>query len=91
MRRRGIAALPADQFDTCAISNAGVLTDPPRLVEDAQSLSWIVTPAMPAAGLTIGTTVVGDDLQFNACYRRERFDAPGANAFIDAFIATLTA
>jgi NRPS condensation-like uncharacterized protein len=89
-RRRGLAALPANQFDTCAISNAGVLSDPPRLVDNAQSLSWIVTPAMPAAGLTIGTTRVGDELQFNACYRRERFDEAGANAFIDAFIASLT-
>lgn len=89
-RRRGLAALPANQFDTCAISNLGVLSDPPRLVDDAQSLSWIVTPAMPAAGLTIGTTVVGDELQFNACYRRERFDEAGASAFMDAFIATLT-
>ncbi len=90
-RRRAFALVPADQFDTCAISNAGVLTDPPRLVDGAQSLSWIVTPAMPAAGLTIGTTVVGDELQFNACYRRERLDESAANVFVDGFIATLTA
>ena len=89
-RREILAALPEDQFDTCAISNCGLLADPPRLDDTAQPLAWLITPAMPAAGLTIATYAVGDRLHFSCCYRGERFDAAGAQRFIDSFVDLLT-
>lgn len=88
-RRDALASLRSDHFDTCVISNTGVHVDPPRLSDDGESLSWFATPAMPLAGPTIATGVVDDQVQFNVCYRRERLDDAGANAFVDAFIATL--
>jgi len=90
LRRQALASAPANQFDTCVISNAGVILDPPRFVDDDQPALWACTPAMPAVGMTIGIGTIGDELQFNCCFRRERFDDQGASDFLDAFIATLT-
>ena len=89
-RRDMLAALPADQFDTCVISNCGMLADPPRLDDTTQPMAWLIAPAMPATALTIATYAVGDRLYFNACYRRERLDADAARRFVESFVGLLT-
>jgi NRPS condensation-like uncharacterized protein len=91
LRAEALRTLPDARFDTCTISNLGPLADAPRLSDHGESLAWIVTPAMPVAGLTIATYVLDDELRFDVCFRRERFDLAAAEDFVDAFIATLLA
>jgi NRPS condensation-like uncharacterized protein len=91
VRVKALATLPADQFDTCTISNVGPLADPPRLADGEHSMRWIATPAMPVAGVTIATAMVDEQLQLDVCFRKERLDDDGAGRFVDAFIATLAA
>jgi NRPS condensation-like uncharacterized protein len=84
-----LRAMPPEQFDTCAISNCGVLADPPRLDDHSRPVAWIVTPAMPQSGLTIAVDAIDDSLHFSVCYRRELFTAADARAFVDGFVSLL--
>jgi NRPS condensation-like uncharacterized protein len=88
-RAEVLAALPVDQFDTCAISNCGVLDDPPRLDDHARPVAWIITPAMPQSGPTIVVDAIGDSLHFSVCYRRELLTPADARAFVDGFVGAL--
>ncbi len=90
VRRTAVAAASPGQFDTCVISNVGVIADVPRFADDHQPTVWVSTPAMPEVGFAIALFTIGDQLQLNVRYRREQFDASGAAAFVDGFLATLT-
>ena len=88
-RAQVLAAIPPEQFDTCAISNCGVLADPPHLDDHARPVAWIITPAMPQSGLTIAVDVIADSLHFSVCYRRELFSPEDARTFVDGFVGAL--
>jgi NRPS condensation-like uncharacterized protein len=88
-RAEVLAALPGDQFDTCAISNCGVLDDPPRLDDHGRPVAWIITPAMPQSGPTIVVDAIGDSLHFSVCYRRELLTPEDARAFVVGFVGAL--
>jgi NRPS condensation-like uncharacterized protein len=89
-RKQALARVTPDRFDSIAISNGGRVADPPRFAPDHEPEAWVSQPAVPAVGLAMGVFSLGAALRITVRYRRERFDAAGAAAFTDAFIAVLT-
>jgi hypothetical protein len=89
IRRQALQAARPDLFDSFALSNFGVLADPPRFGDSYEPEIWVSQPAVPEVGLAMCLFTLGDALRVTVRYRTERFDARSAGEFTDAFVATL--
>jgi hypothetical protein len=87
-RQQLLTAVPADRFDSIAVSNLGAVDDPPTFGAPGGEL-WVSAPAVPQAGISVVVITTGDELRITTAYRRERFDDDGALAFTDALAGCL--
>ena len=87
VRRRMFSALPADQFDSIAVSNLGPVEAPS--FGGGRTGIWAAAPAVPPVGISVLVLTTGSELRIATAFRRERFDDDGALAFTDALIACL--
>jgi hypothetical protein len=72
------------------MANGGVDLDACSFAEGDAPDIWCSGPAVPAAGLNLSQFVHGGHLRLTVRYDRSRFDAAGAGAFTDCYVAALT-
>jgi NRPS condensation-like uncharacterized protein len=90
LRRHVLRSTNPDLLDSAVLSNCGVVADPPRFEHGHEPEVWFSPPTVPAVGLAMGVVTVGSTVRIALRYRRERFDAAGAGAFVDTYLDALT-
>jgi NRPS condensation-like uncharacterized protein len=90
LRRRALAAVPREQFDTCMLSNFGAVADPPSFTDDSHHAISVTTAAMPLLPVGIAIYTAFAQVHLMVMYRGEYFDENGVNAFVDEYVEALS-